>query len=219
MTERLAVSHRSPIRRSRGGGIIVDLDAVHAGAIGEAVEQTRDLLREDAPAVGVAPGHGPADPSSEDELFAAIVADITAAGDGARPEDPVLRRLLPDASADDEAATEFRAATEAGLRRRKIAALDEVLADLQRMREGRGPVVVSPQRVRSWLTGVNDTRLALGSVLQIGADDDLMGELDDYLDDDVTNEGDGERTLRAYRIVVYDILTGMLDKIVTVVSS
>jgi len=80
-------------------------------------------------------------------------------------------------------------------------------------------VVVSPQRVRSWLTGVNDTRLALGSVLQIGADDDLLGELDDYLDDDVTNEGDGERTLRAYRIVVYDILTGMLDKIVTVVSS
>lgn len=63
----------------------------------------------------------------------------------------------------------------------------------------------------------DDTRLALGSVLHIRADDDLMGELDDYLADDVADGGEGERTLRAYRIVVYDLLTGILDRIVTAV--
>lgn len=213
----MAVSYRSPIRRGPDGGVVVDLDAVHAGAIGEAVEQTRDLLREE-PATALPPDPAAAPVTAEDELFASIVADITDAGDGARPEDPVLRRLLPDASTDDEAATEFRVATEASLRRRKAAALDDVLADLQQMREGRGPVVIPADRVHSWLVGVNDTRLALGSVLHIQPDDDLMGELDDYLADDVAGGGEGERTLRAYRIVVYDILTDILDKIVGAVS-
>ena len=206
----MQLSFRPLVRRGPGGGIVIRADVVAAGTIAEAVQQTRDLLGRDDGA-----------PPAEDlDPFDAIVAELTA-GDGATsPQDPVLRRLLPDAVRDDdEAAAEFRAATEPTLRRRKAEAMDVVLADLTHLRSGHDTVHVPPARIRSWLTALNDVRLALGALLEISSDDDLMAEVDEYLDNvDVTATGEDAETLRAYRIIIYDMLTELQARIVDAAS-
>lgn len=209
----MQLSFRPLVRRGPGGGIVIRADVVAAGTIAEAVQQTRDLLGGDRPDAGPAP---------VDDLdpFDAIVAELTA-GDGATsPKDPVLRRLLPDAvHGDDEAAAEFRAATEPALRRRKTDAMDSVLEDLAHLRAGHETVHVPAGRVHAWLVALNDVRLALGALLDITSDDDLMAEVDEYLDRvDVTATGEDAETLRAYRIIIYDMLTELQARIVDAAS-
>jgi hypothetical protein len=207
----MELSYRSLVRRGREGGIVVVLDPVAAGTLWEAVAQTRDLVA----------GHdsdGSVTLPPSDDPFDAIVADLRRSPQATPPDDPVLRRLLPDGVRADEVgaaeAAEFRSATEHGLRRRKVEAMDVVLEDLARLRDGTDSVLIPAQRVRSWLVGVNDARLALGALLDIRSDEDLMAELDEYLDDvDLSNPGEDERTLRAYRILVYDMLTELQNRI------
>jgi hypothetical protein len=211
------LSYHSLVRRGPDGGIVVQLDTVAAGTMWEAVEQTRDLLLDREPGESAASGPGSA---AGPDTFEAIVADLEGAGSRPAPRDPVLRRLLPDGvDADSEAAAEFRAATERGLLRRKVSALDVVLGDLERLRAGEGSVRIPPEGVRAWLSGVNDARLALGTLLDIRQDEDLMAELDEYLDEvDVTASGEDARTLRAYRILVYDLLTELQARILAAVD-
>jgi Domain of unknown function (DUF2017) len=203
------LSLRPLVRRGPDGGVVIRADVVAAGTIAEAVQQTRDLLRHDDepdPASVV----DPVDP------FDAIVAELRAGDSASAPQDPVLRRLLPDAVRDDAgAAAEFRTATEPALRRRKAEAMDVVLEDLAPLRAGAESVLVRAQRVPAWLRGLNDVRLALGALLDIRSDDDLMAEVDDYLDTvDVTAAGEDAETLRAYRIIIYDMLTELQARIV-----
>jgi hypothetical protein len=211
------------VRRRRDGHVAFDLDVVHAGVVAEALEQTRAVLVGDA--VPADDGPGPSPEPGGDE-FDAIVARL-GGEETPVPDDPVLRRLLPDASLEDpEAAAEFRRLAGAGVRDAKVAAIDSVLSDLALLRRQDGGVVVDPQRAGAWLTALNDCRLALGTLLAVGEDDDLDAELDAYEaeivaeavaaggDEDVVDPGGSERALRAYRIAVYDFLSALLEMVV-----
>lgn len=108
-------------------------------------------------------------------------------GSDAPPDDPVLRRLLPDGYKEPEAAAEFRRYTEHSLREKKRAhayLIHEAITSSEEENE----VVVSSQEemslatieipirfedVDNWLGGLNDLRLALAVRLGIG---DVAGE-------------------------------------------
>ena len=93
------------------------------------------------------------------------------------PEDPVLRRLLPNAYKDDRSSSEFRRYTEHGLREKKRAhalllyeALtptdDEWSAD-QPLDKGSIEVLIPEHDAMAWLGALNDLRLALAVRLGI----------------------------------------------------
>ena len=94
------------------------------------------------------------------------------------PEDPVLRRLLPNAYADEKSAGEFRRYTEHGLREKKKAhalAIYEALLPQDEEWTGDTPldkgfltVTFPSAQSMEWLGGLNDLRLALAVRLGIG---------------------------------------------------
>ena len=238
----MAGGYRALVRRRRDGHVVFDLDLVHAGVVAEALEQTRAVLDEGATAV--APPGPPAAPPitppaggpGTDDEFDAIVAAL-GMGPGEDDEageaellrdDPVLRRLLPDAYLDDpEGSADFRRLSGGAVRGHKVEAIDSVLADLDLLRTQDGGVAVAPERAVAWLTALNDARLALGTLLALGEDDDLYAELDAYeqaVEDQVAAGGEesgalqGEAALRAYRIAVYDFLSALLDMVVRVLD-
>lgn len=99
------------------------------------------------------------------------------------PEDPVLRRLLPNAYADEKSAGEFRRYTEHGLREKKKAhalIIYEALLPQDEEWTGDTPldkgfltVTFPSAQALEWLGGLNDLRLALAVRLGIGADLDV----------------------------------------------
>ena len=95
-------------------------------------EVLASLVRDVGEMLAPAPDATPRPPSTGgvpevDELEAML--GITEGA--ARPQDPALARLLPDASRDDpDVSAEFRRYTEAGLRARKRSAIETVLAGL-----------------------------------------------------------------------------------------
>jgi hypothetical protein len=112
--------------------------------------------------------------------------------DGPRevPEDPALRRLLPDGVRDDEeAAAEFRRFTERSLRQAKVVDATAVLVAVkeaaQGLSEGSGEgsedgedleFELGPDEVRSWMRCLTDMRLTLAERLGVEADDDERWE-------------------------------------------
>lgn len=96
------------------------------------------------------------------------------------PEDPVLRRLLPNAYDDERAAGEFRRYTEHGLREKKKAHAHTIYEALLPQDEewsgdtplDKGSIEISfPEAdAMAWLGGLNDLRLALAVRLGIGAE-------------------------------------------------
>jgi len=242
----VAGEYRALVRRRRDGLVVFDLDLVHAGVVAEALEQTRAVLDEGAAGVAPAatpvgtpaapPTTPPAGGAGTDDGFDAIVASL-GMGPGEDDEageaellrdDPVLRRLLPDAYLDDpEGSADFRRLSRGAVRGHKVEAIDSVLADLDLLRTQDGGVAVAPERAAAWLTALNDARLALGTLLALGEDDDLYAELDAYeqaVEDQVAAGGEesealqGEAALRAYRIAVYDFLSALLDMVVRVLD-
>jgi hypothetical protein len=153
------------IRRTRKG-VVVSFDEVEASLLRHLVGEVRDLLadEETRPAPGRATGGLPSD---------AELAALTGIGghdpDRDRPDDPALARLLPDGYREDPAAAgEFRRLTEAALRRDKVAAAERLLAALPA--DGPGEVRLDPDTTESWLSTINDVRLALGTRLEVTED-------------------------------------------------
>ena len=242
----MAAEYRALVRRRRDGHVVFDLDPVHAGVVAEALEQTRAVLDEavDEPTTKTAAPR-PVEPVERVEpavnaagvdAFDAIVAGLGMGpgedADAGEAElvrgDPVLRRLLPDAYLDDpEGSADFRRLSGGAVRGHKVEAIDSVLADLDQLRAQDGGVAVAPERAAAWLTALNDARLALGTLLALGEDDDLYAELEAYeqaVEDQVATGGEesealqGEAALRAYRIAVYDFLSALLDMVVRVLD-
>jgi hypothetical protein len=145
------------VKVRRGRPPRLSLEPVEADLIRHVATELAQLLTAD---VG-----GPATADSDDPL-----ADIVGPMDTGEPaEDPVLRRLLPDAYRDDEeAAAEWRRLGRSEVRSAKTAAVERLLADVT----GGGPVVVrlDDEHVGYWLTALTDLRLALGTRLQITDD-------------------------------------------------
>jgi hypothetical protein len=109
------------------------------------------------------------------------------------PDDPVLMRLLPNAYADPEAASDFRRYTEPALRGAKQRSLRQVREDLlvlvdantseERGADGRQVTSkLAEIDAQAWLKSLNDLRLALGIRLDI--DPEAYDKYDLISDDD-----------------------------------
>jgi hypothetical protein len=81
------------------------------------------------------------------------------------PEDDVLRRLLPNAYADEVDASEFRRYTESTLRGKKQAHAMSMRMYLKSADDG--IVDLDHDSANAWLGAINDMRLALGVRLNV----------------------------------------------------
>jgi Domain of unknown function (DUF2017) len=162
-------------RRRRRGGVHAEFEPAEARLLANLAAQIAELLADD---------RGAAD--TEDPL--ADLVDIE--GSGQRPEDPVLRRLLPDAYRDDEeGASDFRRFTERGLRESKTGNAHVVIQSLisggmsEAVAVGddaepevpvQPPVEVEldAEAAQSWLRALTDIRLALATRLGVEQDDE-----------------------------------------------
>ena len=88
----------------------------------------------------------------------------------AAPEDPVLMRLLPNAYADPEAASDFRRYTEPQLRGNKQRTLRQMRDSLTIIVDEDRNGVIEDLDGDIWLMGINDLRLALSVRLSIESD-------------------------------------------------
>ncbi|MBS2964569.1 DUF2017 domain-containing protein [Actinocrinis puniceicyclus] len=155
--------------RGPDGTVLVDLRAAEARLLTDLFGDLLELLTEQSPA---APR-----PDEGDPLAAQLGLD--GLGDDtppARPDDPALARLFPDAYPDDPDATaEFRRYTQADLttERRRRATL--ALQSLERIKGG-GRLSLAPGEATAWLGALNDLRLVLGIRLEITADDQEPGQ-------------------------------------------
>ncbi|WP_449385470.1 DUF2017 family protein [Cellulomonas soli] len=138
------------------------------------------------------------------------------------PLDSAVRRLLPDASRDDEDLTaEFRRLTQDDVRAGKVARL----ATLWRLVTDPGPVpdalVVPAAIAQDVAATLTDVRLVLADRLDVRTDEDADA-LYDVLDlppggddeddaDDADDDGDEELAVRRYLVSVYGAL-GLLQE-------
>ena len=119
---------------------------------------------------------GGAEPDAEPDPLVALVGFGTDSGPVGRPDDPALRRLLPDAYDDAEGAAEFRRLTDGELRAAKVA-------NLRRIADGAaapdGVVRIGPDEIDGWLAGLTDIRLVLGERLDVTEEREHLEDLDD----------------------------------------
>lgn len=116
--------------------------------------------------------------SSPDPLF----GQLGTTASSVPPEDPVLRRLLPDAYRDDdESAADFRRFTERSLSTAKVENAQAVIAslaaggfDLDDPEQSEDPIEVElgQRAVQAWLRSLTDIRLALAVRLGIESEED-----------------------------------------------
>ncbi|HUQ00341.1 MAG TPA: DUF2017 domain-containing protein [Aeromicrobium sp.] len=158
----------TPFKARRRGGMVAVFDPAEAGVIANLASQVIELLRDRNgdhvadvdPLMGEFGMHGPTQP----------------------PEDPVLRRLLPDAYRDNtDDAGEFRRFTESALTSAKVANAETVLATLadgglDPLEPSEDPVEIelSPDQVQAWLRSLTDIRLSLAVRLGIETEEDVM---------------------------------------------
>jgi len=96
-------------------------------------------------------------------------------GNSQPPDDATMRRLLPDFVKDDQPGREDQADSNSVLRNLhepeiidvKIAAAQRLLDTLP---DGGGPLELTEADAEAWTAAVNDIRLALGTMLEIGPD-------------------------------------------------
>lgn len=153
----------SAFRRSDDGKLRAIFTSQESHVLINLTEQLLELL-----------GEGASHASHEVDPFLHLVGF---GANEAPPEDPVLRRLLPNAYEEDEAAAEFRRYTEHGLREKKRAHAMTIYEALIPQDEewnadnpidrGSIEVEIAPIQVMDWLSGLNDLRLALAVRLGI----------------------------------------------------
>jgi Domain of unknown function (DUF2017) len=154
------------VKRTRRG-VIVSFDEVEASLLRHLVGEVRDLLV-DGEQLPSTLGNGSGLPTDAELSALTGLAAGTAAPvqEPETPDDPALARLLPDAYRDDpDAAGEFRRLTEVSLRRDKVTAAERLLAALPG--DGPGEVRLDEETTESWLSTINDVRLALGTRLEV----------------------------------------------------
>jgi hypothetical protein len=144
--------------RRRTSAVQVSLSGEEASALAALAAQVATMLADD----------GVGSPSAETDPLEAMVGMTTEPV--AAPDDPALRRLLPDAYADETMSGEFRRLMDGELRRQKTEALDE----LRRAVEGGGEkgveVKLTLPQAELWLRALTDVRLVLGTRLDVTED-------------------------------------------------
>lgn len=120
-----------------------------------------------------------APPEAEDDPLA---AEVGMTGAHQPPEDPVLRRLLPDGYSDDEEeSAEFRKYTEQSLTLAKVDNARTLLDSLDDAGINDNPpaenleVELDDIQIPAWLRALNDMRLSLAVRLGIDSEDEAAG--------------------------------------------
>jgi hypothetical protein len=160
-----------PFKRRRRGGITATFEIGEAHLLANLSGQVVELLRD----------RNGAEESDSDPL----AAQLGMGGPSLPPEDPVLRRLLPDAYRDDqEDAGEFRRFTERSLTSAKVLNAETLIGSLvdggltfgELPDEDGDPVEVEldDDEVQAWLRALTDVRLSLAVRLGIETDEDTM---------------------------------------------
>jgi hypothetical protein len=148
--------------------ITARLTANEAAMLGTLAGQLIDLLAERS----IEAGSGESSDASD-----ALYAQLGIGGASARPLDPALARLLPDAYRDDaEAASDHRRLTERGLVDRKVSNARAVIATLESATTSTFGTVrrlsLDEHGVQAWLRTLTDLRLTIAARLQIEEDGD-----------------------------------------------
>ncbi|MEZ7822234.1 MAG: DUF2017 domain-containing protein [Candidatus Nanopelagicales bacterium] len=132
-----------------GEQIVIQIEPIEVKVLGDLANQLLDITSPNSEVV-----------ENEDPLAALIGIDSQAA----KPTDPILTRLFPDAYPDDpDASMEFRRFTERSLRDTNVTRAKRVLADL----EGRTKLTLNSDQWQQWVGFLNSLRLALGTRLEI----------------------------------------------------
>lgn len=151
-----------------GGGAAVELDEVEVSILRSLAVQLLELI-------------GPGDePVEGEDPLAALFAE----GPSEAPSDPALKRLFPDAYADESeelrsAAADFRRFTENDLRARKRQDALAVIRSLDALTptgEDGAVLKLTADESQAWLGALNDLRLTIGTRLEV-TDEDESGEL------------------------------------------
>ncbi|MDZ4091229.1 MAG: DUF2017 domain-containing protein [Arthrobacter sp.] len=141
----------------------------------------------------------PEERANQDPLAALVGLDA----DAREPSDRALRRLLPNVSKTDDAASlEFRRYTERSLRESKIGALKAASLGLDK-----DELVLAPADARHWSMALNDVRLVLAERLDIRDDEDA-GHV--HLMQDWSQAEDVE----SYLALVYNFTTWLQESLV-----
>jgi Domain of unknown function (DUF2017) len=177
--------------RRKSGHLVTQLSEAEVELLTSMVEQLVDLVSDGEPA-DFRTAEPAADPFEQWSRELAADPDVTEPGD-----DPVLRRLFPDAYADDpEAAADFRRFTERDLKTTKVGEAAVVLAGLEATRYGRHELRIPVEDAEIWLRTLNSLRLAVAVRLGI-TDSSVAEELAEIPDDEP----------RAFMSSVYDWLS------------
>jgi hypothetical protein len=174
----------------RRGMITTQLSEYEVELLTSLVKQLVELVSDGEP-VGFAVGPEPADP------FDALVAELEVEPDEPGvSEDPVLKRLFPDAYPHDTtASSEFRRFTERDLRASKVAEAQAVLDRLATTELGTRDLRIPRDEVEAWLKTLTSVRLAVATRLGI-SDAQAADELSALPEDDP----------RSFMVSVYDWL-------------
>ena len=174
----------------RRGVISTRLSSYEVDLLVSLVDQLVELVSDGEPEQYAHPAPG-------DDAFERLVRDLQAEPDAPEvSEDPVLRRLFPDAYPHDAtAASDFRRFTERDLRGKKVDDARVVLRDLEATAGGSRDLRVDPADAEAWLRTLTSVRLAVATRLGI-TDADSAEELAELPDEDP----------RAYMMSVYDWL-------------
>ena len=174
----------------RRGVLTTALSAYEVELLTSLVRQVVELVSDGEPE-----GFATPDPSADP--FEALTADLQADPD--EPEvsdDPVLRRMFPNAYPHDaDASSDFRRFTERGLRTTKVTDARLVLEDLDTTRAGSADLRVVPDHVEAWLRTLTTVRIAVATRLGV-TDAESAEQLADLEDSDP----------RSYMVSVYDWL-------------
>ncbi len=164
-----------PFKRRRRGGVVAVFEPDEAHVLANLAGQVVELLRDRN-------GASESDPDP-------LALQLGMGGPSLPPEDPVLRRLLPDAYGDDaEESAEFRRFTERSLTSAKVENAERLIASLEAggldHEEEMDTVVeveLDPADVQAWLRSLTDIRLSIAVRLGIDSEDDqlALSESDD----------------------------------------
>jgi hypothetical protein len=175
----------------RRGVISTQLSSYEVELLTTLVQQLVELVSDGEPERYVEGGEQSGDP------FERLARDLQADPDEPEvSEDPVLRRLFPNAYPHDAAASsDFRRFTEQDLRGTKVSDALVVLRGLAATDGGGRDLRIDPGETQAWLRTLTSVRLAVATRLGI-TDADSAEELAELPDEDP----------RAFMVSVYDWL-------------
>lgn len=176
--------------KRRGAVLSTRLSTYEVGLLSSLVTQLVDMVSDGEPQA-FERVEEPADP------FAAWAVDLESdPSEPEVPEDPVLKRLFPNAYPHDAAASsDFRRFTERDLKTKKIAEARVVLQGLAETGQGARDLRIPDTEADVWLRTLTSVRLAVATRLGI-TDAEAADQLAELPEDDP----------RAFMLSVYDWL-------------